>query len=121
MSVVAEIKDKSGTVVEHFGENISKRGAVEMLQTDPAASIILQRHFLAIPGQYMLEAAVYDEQGLKAGAQRMVFEVPQSQASPALSPIVLVKSVDAIKTTTTMIRSSRCVMKKERSRRTWSG
>ncbi|MGC1423241.1 MAG: VWA domain-containing protein [Terracidiphilus sp.] len=96
VSVVAEIKDKSGPVVEHFGENISKRGAVEMLQTDPAASIILQRHFLAIPGQYMLEAAVYDEQGLKAGAQRMVFEVPQSQASPALSPIVLVKSVDAI-------------------------
>ena len=96
VSIVAEIKDKNGTVVEHFGENISKRGAVESLDTDPSAGVMLQRHFLAIPGQYMLEAAVYDEQGMKAGAQRMVFEVPQTQASPALSPIVLVKRVDTI-------------------------
>ena len=96
VSIVAEIKDKNGTVVEHFGENVSKRGAVESLDADPSASIILQRHFLAIPGQYMLEAAVYDEQGLKAGAQRVVFEIPQTQSSPALSPIVLVKRVDTI-------------------------
>ncbi len=96
VSIVAEIKDKDGTVVEHFGENIAKRGAVESLAADPAASIILQRHFLAIPGQYMLDAAVYDEQGLKYGAQRMVFEIPKAQASPSLSPIVLVKRVDTI-------------------------
>jgi VWFA-related protein len=96
VSILAEIKDKDGTVVEHFGENIAKRGAVESLAADPAASIILQRHFLAIPGQYMLEAAVYDEQGLKFGAQRTVFEIPQSQPSPTLSPIVLVKRVDTI-------------------------
>ncbi len=86
VSIVAEIKDKSGTVVEHFGENIAKRGAVEALTADPAASIILQRHFLAIPGQYMLEAAVYDEQGLKFGAQRAVFEIPQSQTLAGAKP-----------------------------------
>lgn len=96
VSIVAEIKDKNGTVVEHFGENISKRGAVESLESDPTASIILQRHFLAIPGQYLLEAAVYDELGLKYGAQRTVFEIPQKQITPALSPIVLVKKVDTI-------------------------
>jgi VWFA-related protein len=96
VSIIAEIKDKSGTVVEHFGENISKRGAAESLETDPSASILLQRHFLAIPGQYMLEAAVYDEQGLKYGAQRVIFDIPQKQGSPALSPIVLVKRVDTI-------------------------
>jgi hypothetical protein len=44
----------------------------------------------------MLEAAVYDEQGLKFGAQRTVFEIPQSQSSPALSPLVLVKRVETI-------------------------
>jgi VWFA-related protein len=96
VSIVAEIKDKSGTVVEHFGENIARRGAVESLAADPSASIILQRHFLAIPGQYMLEASVYDEQGLKFGAQRTVFEIPQSEPSPGLSPLVLVKHVDTI-------------------------
>jgi VWFA-related protein len=96
VSILAEIKDKDGTVVEHFGENIARRGAVESLTADPSATIILQRHFLAIPGQYMLEAAVYDEQGLKFGAQRTVFDIPQSESSPGLSPIVLVKHVDTI-------------------------
>lgn len=95
-SIVAEIKDKNGTVVEHFGENVSKRGAVEALESDPTQSIILQRHFFAIPGQYLLEASVYDEQGLKYGAQRKVFEVPSHQTTPGLSPIVLVKRVDNI-------------------------
>ncbi|HKD59439.1 MAG TPA: VWA domain-containing protein [Terracidiphilus sp.] len=96
VSIVAEIKDKNGTVVEHFGENISKRGAGESLESDPTSSIILQRHFLAIPGQYLLEAAVYDELGLKYGAQRIVFEIPQKQMTPSLSSIVLVKKVDTI-------------------------
>ena len=95
-SIVAEIKDKDGTIVEHFGENINKRGAVESLSSDPGASILLQRHFLAIPGQYMLEAAVYDEQGLKYGAQRTIFDIPKAEPSLALSPIVLVKRVDTI-------------------------
>ena len=96
VSIVAEIKDKNGTVVEHFGENISKRGAAESLESDPTSSIMLQRHFLAIPGQYMLDAAVYDEQGLKYGAKRVVFEIPEAQSSPALSPIVVVKRVETI-------------------------
>lgn len=96
VSIVAEIKDKNGTVIEHFGENIAKRGAAESLETDPSTSIILQRHFLAIPGQYLLEAAVYDELGLKYGAQRAVFVIPANQSAPALSPIVLVKHVDTI-------------------------
>lgn len=96
VSIVAEIKDKNGTVVEHFGENISKRGALETLDTDKSASIILQRHFLAIPGEYMLDAAVYDEIGLKYGAARIVFRIPPEQVTPSLSPIVLVKHVDSI-------------------------
>ncbi|WP_348265289.1 VWA domain-containing protein [Telmatobacter sp. DSM 110680] len=96
VAIVAEIKDKNGTVIEHFGENIAKRGAVETLDSDPSASIILQRHFMAIPGQYLLEVAVYDQDGLKYGAQRTVFEIPQAQITPSLSPIVLVGHVDSI-------------------------
>lgn len=96
VSIVAEIKDKSGTVVEHFGENISKRGALESLNSDKTASILLQRHFLAIPGEYMLDAAVYDEIGLKYGASRIVFRIPPAQPTPSLSPVILVKHVDPI-------------------------
>lgn len=96
VSIVAEIKDKNGTVVEHFGENIARRGALESLDSDKTASIMLQRHFLAIPGEYMLDAAVYDEIGLKYGASRIVFRIPPTQVTPSLSPIVLVKHFDSI-------------------------
>jgi len=96
VSIVAEIRDKNGTVVEHFGENIAKRGALESLDTDKSASIMLQRHFLSIPGEYMLDAAVYDEIGMKYGATRIVFQIPPAQATPSLSPIVLVRHADSI-------------------------
>jgi hypothetical protein len=39
---------------------------------------------------------VYDEDGLKYGAQRTVFEIPPAQLTPSLSPIVLVGHVDSI-------------------------
>jgi VWFA-related protein len=94
VSIVAEIKDKSGTVVEHFGEDIARRGALETIDTDKSAAITLQRHFMAIPGQYVLEAVVYDQFGQKAGAKRMNFEIPPVQSALSLSDIVLVKKVD---------------------------
>lgn len=96
VSIVAEIRDKNGTVVEHFGENIAKRGALESLNTDKSASIMLQRHFLSIPGEYMLDAAIFDEIGMKYGASRVVFQIPPTEVTPSLSPIVLVRHADSI-------------------------
>lgn len=92
--IVAEIKDKNGKVIEHFGENIAKRGALESIEKDSSQTINLQRHFMAVPGQYVLEAAVYDQLGEKACAQRINFEIPASQTSVSLSDIVLVRKVD---------------------------
>ncbi len=94
VSIVAEIKDKSGTVVEHFGEDIARRGALETIDTDKSAAITLQRHFMAIPGQYVLEAVVYDQFGEKAGAKRVNFEIPPVQNTLSLSDIILVKKID---------------------------
>jgi hypothetical protein len=42
----------------------------------------------------VLEAAVYDQLGEKAGAQRINFEIPRAAATPSLSDIVLVRKVD---------------------------
>jgi VWFA-related protein len=97
VSVVAEIRDNSGTVVEHFGEDITRRGAIESLDKDPSASISLQRHFLAVPGRYTLEVAVLDRSSEKAGAQRISFEIPPAQSSPSLSEIVLVRKVETFR------------------------
>lgn len=95
VSIVAQIKDKSGTVVEHFAEDITRRGALESSGADKSAAITLQRHFMAIPGQYVMEIAVLDRLSGRASAQRVDFEIPQVQGGPSLSDMVLVRKVDA--------------------------
>ena len=97
VSIVAQIKDKSGAVIEHFAEDVTRRGAVETLSADKSATITLQRHFMAIPGQYVLEVAVRDPLSEKASGGRMNFEIPQTQTTPSLSDIVLVRKVDAFR------------------------
>lgn len=97
ISIVAQIKDKDGTVTEHFAEDVARRGALDSLDKDKSAAIILQRHFLAIPGEYVMEVAVLDQMNGKASAQRMNFEIPAVQTNPSLSEIVLVRKVDTFR------------------------
>ena len=95
VSVVAQIKDKSGTVIEHFAEDVAQRAAVETISRDKSATINVARHFLATPGQYTLEVAVLDRLSDKAGVQRVNFEVAPPVEGPSLSDVVLVRKVDA--------------------------
>ena len=97
VSIVAEVKDSAGTVIEHFGQDIARRGALESLDRDNSMAISMQRHFMEIPGKYLLEVAVVDRNGDKTSAQRIPFEIPSESSGPALSDIVLVGKMDAFK------------------------
>lgn len=93
--IVAQLRDKNGVVVEHFAEDITKRGALESLDRDASSVISFQRHFISIPGKYTIEVAVADEYSGKTSAQRSEFEIPEAHAAPGLSDIVLVRRLDA--------------------------
>lgn len=95
VSVVAQIKDEKGTVVEHFGEDVNRRGALESFDSDKTAAITFQRHFMSIPGKYVLETAVMDQFGQKAGAQRVKFDIPKVAVTPSLSDMVLVRKMES--------------------------
>ena len=97
VSVVGQIKDKNGTIVEHFAEDITHRAAAEGLDRDKAATINLDRHFPATPGQYTLEVAVLDRLSDKGGVERVKFEVPPLESGPSLSDVVLVRKVDGFR------------------------
>ena len=92
--VAGRILDKSGVIVEHFGEDIVKRGALEQLDRDHTGTIELHRYFLTTPGEYTLEVAVSDEQRGKMGAQRIPFTVTPPAA---LSDMVLVRKMDPVR------------------------
>lgn len=91
VSILAQVKDKSGVVVEHFSEDIARNGALEAVDGFRAGAVTLQRHFTAAPGEYLLEAVVLDRQGQKTGAARSAFTVPAPDDGPWLSDVALVR------------------------------
>jgi VWFA-related protein len=95
ITLVAQIKDKSGAVVEHFSEDIPRHGSLSAKDAQPEF-ITMQRHFTAEPGQYVLEAAVLDQNSGKSGAQRMPFEVPRDPEGPSLSDVAMVQRIDPV-------------------------
>jgi VWFA-related protein len=94
VAIVAQIKDSGGTVIEHFAEDIARRGALETLDRDKSLAVTMQRHFMEIPGKYVLEVAVKDQNNDKMSAQRIPFDIAAVPGGPALSDIVLVRKMD---------------------------
>jgi VWFA-related protein len=99
LSIVADIKDKSGTVVERFSSDIPRRGILKNNEKIKNGAVTFLRHFTAPPGQYVLETAILDHNSGKAGAQRIAFEIPAASGAPSLSNMVLVRQRDPVHAT----------------------
>jgi VWFA-related protein len=95
-SIVAQIKNQAGTVIEHFGEDVPRHGALQSMDAARSEVITLQRHFIAGPGQYTLETAIVDRNNGKASAQRVNFEIASPPAGPSVSDLALVRRTDPI-------------------------
>jgi VWFA-related protein len=96
LSIMAQVRDKSGVVVERFSEDDARKGALEGLDAARADAVTMQRHFTAAPGDYVLEAVVLDRNGGKAGALRTDFAVPAPAEGPWLSDVALVRRMQPV-------------------------
>ena len=94
LSIVADIKDKSGMIVERFSADIPRRRMLNNAGKANYGAVSFQRHFVDPAGQYLLEAAVLDHYSGKAGAQRIPFELTGLSGSPSLSDMVLVRQTE---------------------------
>jgi VWFA-related protein len=94
VSIVSEIKDKSGTVVDHFSEDIPGHGALDSKEQARLNCATMQRHFVVAPGEYTLETAVVDRISGKMAGQRVNFEVAGVESGPFLSDVALVRRID---------------------------
>jgi VWFA-related protein len=94
VSIVSEIKDKSGAVVEHFSEDIPGHGALESKEQTQFSCATMQRHFVVAPGEYTLETAVVDRISGKMAGQRVQFEVAGVESGPFLSDVAVVRRID---------------------------
>lgn len=116
ISVLAQIRDKSGTVVERFSEDISRNGALETIDAARADVVTLQRHFSAAPGNYVLEAVVLDNLGGKAGAQRTEFTIPAQTDGPWLSDVALVRRTEPLSGTPDSLNPTQDPMQYDKTR-----
>ena len=93
VSIVAQIKNKAGEVIEHFSEDVPRHGSLDSKSGAQSELITMQRSFTADPGQYVVEAVILDRNNEKAGAQRLEFEIPTETSGPTLSDVTLVQRV----------------------------
>ena len=91
VSIVAQIKSKTGTVVEHFSEDVPRHGAIDAKASVQSDSITMQRNFTAGPGEYVMEVAIIDRVSGRTAAQRLDFEVPKDPSGPSLSDVAIVQ------------------------------
>jgi VWFA-related protein len=96
VSMMAQIRDKSGAVVEHFSEDVVRHGALEEMEKSKSQAVTMQRHFYAEPGDYVLETALLDRNSGLKSAQRTNFTIAAAPAGPALSDVVLVRAMDKL-------------------------
>jgi VWFA-related protein len=96
LAIVAQIKDKTGTVIEHFGQDVPRHGALEGIEGARSDVVTLQRHFTASPGAYVMEVAILDRNSGKGSAQRTDFEIAAPATGPALSDLALVRKTDPL-------------------------
>lgn len=99
-TIVSEIKNDKGAVVQRFSEDIPRHEAPDLLHKGDDNVLTMQRHFTADPGTYTLETAVLDRFTNKAGAQRTTFTIAPVSHGPALSDLTLVRQVEPLHTET---------------------
>ena len=94
LSIVAQIKDKTGNVIERFSEDIPRRGALEEVKRARLDNFLMQRNFNAPPDDYLLEAAILDRNSGMASAQRIPFTIPKLAGGPSVSDMVFVRKTE---------------------------
>jgi VWFA-related protein len=90
VSVLAQVRDHTGAIIERFTEDT----ASQPLPGANPGTASFRHHFIAAPGAYVLETAVMDASSGKVGAQRTKFEILPPASGPTLGDIVLVRQIE---------------------------
>lgn len=96
VSILAQVRDSSGVVVDHFAEQVFRRDAKEELERNPNSALTLDHHFISAPGHYRLEIVARDENGGKMSAQRRDFDVAGEHGALGISDMVLVRDLEPV-------------------------
>lgn len=95
-SLVAQIRNSKGEIIEHFSEDMPRHGALDAKDAVRNSSVVMQRHFVAEPGDYVLEAVVADRKSGRLGATSTSFTIPTAASDSSLSDLTLVQRMEPL-------------------------
>lgn len=96
VSVLAQIKDTTGRVVQYFTGDIPQHGSLEEKEKGTADNVRFERPLLLSPGDYQLELAVLDRNSGKSAARRSTLHIGDASHPPFLSDLTLVARMDPL-------------------------
>ena len=95
-NLLAQIVDSSGTVIEQFGQELRRRGALDTVDAARGEVLSFQRAFVAAPGTYTMKVAIFDVNSDKATVQQTTFQLAPAKTGPALSDLIVVHRVNPV-------------------------
>jgi VWFA-related protein len=95
VSVLAQLKDQSGAVVQKFSADVAPRRTIGAAGETAQDMVSFRRQFTAPPGEYVLESVAMDSNGGKIGARRADVVIPAVANGLALGDVLLVRRIDA--------------------------
>lgn len=95
-NLLAQIVDSSGTIVEQFGQELRRHGALDTLDSARGEVLSFQQAFVAAPGSYTLKVAVFDALSGKTAVAQSAFQLASAKTGPSLSDIFVVRRVNPV-------------------------
>ena len=91
VSMLAQVKDETGTLVARLSHDASIEGPLAELESARGRTRVVKRTLRLPPGRYVLETAVQDRETGRTGARRAAFEIPATGPSLSLGSVAIVR------------------------------
>jgi len=92
ISMVIQIRDPQGNVVEKFSRDLPLKGNLQQLDALKASNFNFREKFSVLPGRYVIETAVIDQLSNKVGTRKTSFVAAAAAAPIAMSSVTVVRN-----------------------------
>ena len=92
ISLVTQVLDPQGKVIEKFTRDLPLMGKIEQLEALKTSNFNFRERFSVPPGRYVVETAVIDQLSKKVGARKMSFIAVPAKGALAMSSVTVVRN-----------------------------
>jgi VWFA-related protein len=96
-ALLAVLKDPHGEIVEKFSKDFAVQVDLDKIEGYKAGNLVQTFRAELVPGNYTLEAVVWDRNGNKMGVKKSTITVPEPSSKLSISNVVVVRRTDPLK------------------------